>query len=130
MSRFSAPNRIDISQGLIIKSLISTKNTCIFGSNALEQNMNIFFTTVKNSRVSIGVLLVYIKTSDVPDLDPDFIFKFGSGRTRTFFSNQDPAGTGSRSFFHIKSGRIRISDKNGNIWPDPDPDSESGTSLV
>ena len=96
MSRFSAPNRIDISQGLIIKSLFSTKNTCIFGSNALEQNMNIFFTTVKNSRVSIGVLLVYIKTSDVPDLDPDFFFKLGSGRNRI------------RTFFQIR------------IRPDPD----------
>ena len=41
------------------------------------------------------------KISDVPD--PDFFFK-------------------------LESGRIRISDKNGNIRPDPD--SESGTSLV
>ena len=34
----------------------------------------------------------------------------------------------------LGSGRIQISDKNGNIRPDPDPDpdpdSESGTSLV
>ena len=33
-------------------------------------------------------------------------------------------------FFKLESGRIRISDKNGNIRPDPDRDSESGTSLV
>ena len=33
-------------------------------------------------------------------------------------------------FFKLESGRNRISDKSGNIRPDPDPDSESGTSLV
>ena len=44
-----------------------------------------------------------VKSSDVPD--PDFFFK-------------------------LESGRNRISDKSGNIRPDPDPDSESGTSLV
>ena len=51
---------------------------------------------------------------------------FGSGRTRirTFFSNQDPAGTGSGQFFKIK-----IRPEPGpdfffqiRIRPEPDPD--------
>ena len=33
-------------------------------------------------------------------------------------------------FFKLRSGWIQISDKNGNIPPDPDPGSESGTSLL
>ena len=45
------------------------------------------------------------------------------------FLNRDLAGTGSIFFFVLRSGRIRISDKNGKIRPSPDPDSESGTPL-
>ena len=43
-----------------------------------------------------------------PDPDPDFFFQLGSGRNRTriFFSNKDPAGSGYQTKMAI-SGRIR-----------------------
>ena len=38
--------------------------------------------------------------------------------------NSDVPNPDPGSFFKLEPGRIRISDKNGNIQPDPDPDSD------
>ena len=57
----------------------------------------------------------------------------GSGRNRIlifFFLIRIRPEPDPDFFFISRSGRIRISDKNGSIRSDPDPDSESGTSLV
>ena len=76
----------------------------------------LFFT----NQIRIGRISVRIR----PEPDPNFFFKLGSGRTwiRTFFSNQNPAGTVYGLIFQI---RIRL---------EPDPDFffklESGRNRI
>ena len=91
------------------KSTTCTKRLIVIYTG-FDFEKTLFCILIFTNYIRIGPISVRIR----PELD--------------LFLNRDLAGTGSIFFFILRSGRIRISDKNGNIRPDPD--SESGTSLL